>query len=167
MGKWPFRIARINPRKNRVMKIFDLERNEGQAYIKFGGSEGSGSCRRTREGSGRIDPETETVAATGKLHDGWVTDFRVVGGYAWAAIENDPGVWKIDSAGNVVKLVPTAGVPWWLLDDGKLLYVTNSNAATVSRVDPATDAVSTAQLGHRPDATAVADGVVWVAVREA
>jgi YVTN family beta-propeller protein len=164
-GKWPFRIARIDPRTNRVVKSFDLEGNEGQAYIKFG----DGGLWVASQDTGRlwrIDPATNTVAATAKLHDGWVSDFLVVGGYAWAAMENDRGVWKIDSAGDVLKLVTTDGVPWWLSDDGTYLYATNSNRGTVSRIDTATDAVSNVQLGHRPDATALADGLVWAAVKE-
>lgn len=164
-GQWPFRIARVDPRTNRVVKTFDLDGNEGQGRIAFG----EGSLWVASHSTGRlwrIDPSTNTVAATGKLHGGWVEDLAVVGGYAWVAIHDDRGVWKVDAQGNVLRLVTTGDLPSDVTEDGAHVYLTNSNSGTVSRIDPSTDVVTSVDVGHRPGSIALVDGVIWVGIKE-
>jgi YVTN family beta-propeller protein len=46
------------------------------------------------------------------------------------------------------------------------IWVANSGDGTVSRIDPATNAVTkTISVGHRPLGVAFANGLVWVTVR--
>ena len=160
-GKWPFRIARIDPATNRVVKTFGLPKNNGQALLAYG----DGSLWAVSQDTGqiwRIDPETYGVVATAKLHGGWVEDLRVVGGYAWLPIENDRAVWKVDRNGNILKSITTGDLPYALADDGKNLYVVNQKSATVSRIDTTTDAVTTVRVGHSPEGVAVGGGLLWI-----
>jgi class 3 adenylate cyclase/tRNA A-37 threonylcarbamoyl transferase component Bud32 len=164
-GKWPFRIARIDPATNRVVKTFDLPKNRGQALLAFG----NGSLWAVSQDTGevwRIDPETLDVVATAKLHSGWVEDLRVVGGYAWMPIENDRAVWKVDSHGNILKSITTGDLPNALTDDGRNLYVNNNKGASVSKIDTATDEVTTLHVGHLPQGIAVGAGLLWVPLAE-
>jgi serine/threonine-protein kinase len=164
-GQWPFRLARIDPTTNRVAKTFDLGRAEGRAAIAFGDR----SLWVASQDTGRlwrIDASTDAVVAQGKLHGGWVEDIRVVNGYAWLPVENDRGVWKVDAGGNIVKNITTGDLPYSLSDDGTHLYVVNQKSATLSRIDTRTDAVETVSVGHRPEAVAVAGGLLWVPLNE-
>jgi serine/threonine-protein kinase len=160
-GKWPFRIARIDPATNRVVRTIELPKNHGQALLAFA----NGSLWVVSQDTGqlwRVDPKTYGVVATAKLHSGWVEDLRVVGGYAWLPIENDRAVWKVDGNGNILKSITTGAVPWALADDGTNLYVVNQKSATVSRIDTTTDAVTTVRVGHKPEGIAVGGRLLWI-----
>ena len=164
-GKWPFRIARIDPATNKVVKIIDLPKNHGQALLAFA----NGSLWVASQDTGqvwRVDPDTYGVAATAKLHGGWVEDLRVVGGNAWLPIENDRAVWKVDGSGNILKSITTGDLPYALTDDGTNLFVVNNKGASLSRIDTTTDEVTTVHVGHRPQGIAVGAGLLWVPVAE-
>jgi ABC-type transport system substrate-binding protein/class 3 adenylate cyclase/streptogramin lyase/tRNA A-37 threonylcarbamoyl transferase component Bud32 len=164
-GKYPFRIARIDPATNRVVKTIDLSNALGQALLSFAG----GNLWVVSQDTGRvwrIDPTTYRVAVTAKLHGGWVEDLRVVGGYAWLPVENDRAVWKLDRSGNILKSIPTGDLPYALADDGRGLFVVNQKSATISRIDTASDEVTTVRIGHRAKGIAVAAGLVWVPLEQ-
>ncbi len=164
-GKWPFRIARIDPRTNRVLTTIDLQRADGSAAIAFG----DGSLWVVSQDNGRIwriDATTNAVVARGKLHDGWVEDIRVANGYAWLPVENDRAVWKVDSSGNVLKSITTGDLPYALGGDDGTLEVVNQKSATLSRIDTGTDEVTTTSVGHRPEAVAAGGGLLWIPLNE-
>lgn len=164
-GKFPFRIARIDPATNRVVKTIDLPNALGQALLAFAG----GSLWVVSQDTGRvwrIDPTTYTVVATAKLHRGWVEDLRVVGGYAWLPVENDRAVWKVDRNGNILRSIVTGSLPYALADDRTDVYVVNQQSATLSRINAGTDAVRTIRIGHRPQGVAVGGGLLWVPLAE-
>jgi serine/threonine-protein kinase len=164
-GKWPFRIARIDPATNAVVKTIDLPNGHGQALLAFA----NGSLWVASQDTGqvwRIDPQTYGVAASAKLHGGWVEDIRVAGGNAWLPIQNDRAVWKVDPDGNILKSITTGDLPVALTDDGRNLYVVNNKGASLSRIDTTTDDVATVRVGHRPQGIAVAAGLLWVPLAE-
>jgi class 3 adenylate cyclase/ABC-type transport system substrate-binding protein/tRNA A-37 threonylcarbamoyl transferase component Bud32/streptogramin lyase len=164
-GKWPFRIARIDLATNKVVKTIDLPKNHGQALLYFA----NGSLWVVSQDTGqlwRVNPRTSGVVATAKLHGGWVEDLRVVGGDAWVPIENDRAVWKVDPNGNILKSITTGDLPYALSDDGTNLFVVNNKGASLSRIDTATDGVTTVHVGHRPQGIAVGAGLLWVPLAE-
>jgi ABC-type transport system substrate-binding protein/class 3 adenylate cyclase/streptogramin lyase/tRNA A-37 threonylcarbamoyl transferase component Bud32 len=119
---------------------------------------------RTGRNLVRVDPKDGTKLATGRLHEGEVTDARVYGGYLWVAMRGDGGVWKIDETGAAVGKVPTGEVPWSLATGEGALWVANADGGTVTRIDPDDDSTRQFESGHRPVGVGVADGRVWVTV---
>ncbi len=163
-GVWPFRVARIDARTNRVTKTFDFPRADGAGLIAYG----EGGLWVVSRDSGRmwrIDPETNTVAATAKLHGGFVEDFIVARGYAWAPLENDRGVWKVDASGNVLAKIETGDLPWSVSATEGRVWVPNANSGTITRIG-LDDKTRTVSVGHRPVSAVEAGGLVWVSLEE-
>jgi ABC-type transport system substrate-binding protein/class 3 adenylate cyclase/streptogramin lyase/predicted Ser/Thr protein kinase len=163
-GSWPFRVARIDARTNRVTKTFDLPHADGIALVASGEG-GLWVIGRDTGRMWRIDPQTNTVAATSKLHGGFVEDLAVARGYAWVAIENDRGVWKVDSSGSVLKTVETGDLPWSVSATEDRIWVPNANDGTITRIDR-NDRTQTVHVGHRPLSAVEAGGLVWVSLQE-
>jgi ABC-type oligopeptide transport system substrate-binding subunit/class 3 adenylate cyclase/predicted Ser/Thr protein kinase len=163
-GAWPFRLARIDVRSNRVTKTFDFRQADGTGLVAFGEG-GLWVASRDTGRMWRIDPETNTVAATAKLHGGWVEDMVVARGYAWVALENDGGVWKVDASGNVVTKIATGNLPWTVSATGARIWVPNANAGTITRIGR-NDQTRTVRVGHRPVSAVEAGGLVWVSLEE-
>jgi YVTN family beta-propeller protein len=164
-GKYPFRVARIDPRTNRVIKTFDFPNSDGPALLAYG----AGSiwiASQDKGGIWRIDPRTNQVAMHTKLHGGWVQDLAVVDGYAWLPVQGDGAVWQVDRNGNVLRSFPTGNLPVALGAANGRLYVANERSETVSRVDPATGKVTTVAVGHSPESAIVAGGRVWVSLAQ-
>jgi peptide/nickel transport system substrate-binding protein len=163
-GAWPFRVARIDARTNRVTKTFDFPGADGTGLVAFG----EGGLWVVSRDSGRmwrIDPETNTVAEKAKLHGGWVEDLVVARGYAWVPLENDRGVWKVDASGNVLAKIETGDLPWSVSATEGRIWVPNANAGTITRIGR-NDATRTARVGHRPVSAVEAGGLVWVSLEE-
>jgi class 3 adenylate cyclase len=163
-GGFPFRVARIDVRTNRVTKTFDFRQAEGYGLVAYGEG-GLWVVSRESGRMWRIDPDTNTVAATAKLHGGYVEDMVVARGYAWVPIENDRGVWKVDSSGNVLTKVETGDLPWSVSTAGGRIWVPNSNSGTITRIGR-NDETRTVNVGHRPVAAVEAGGLVWVSLQE-
>jgi YVTN family beta-propeller protein len=75
-------------------------------------------------------------------------------------------VWKVASDGSIVKSLTTGDLPYALTDDGPSLYVVNQKSATLSRIDTRTDAVTTVDVGHRPESVVAGGGLLWVPLSE-
>jgi YVTN family beta-propeller protein len=164
-GKFPFRVARIDPTTNRVTKTFDFPNSDGPAFLAFGA--GSLWIATAAEGSiWRIDPRTNEIAMHTKLHGGWVQDIAVVDGYAWLPVQGDGAVWQVDRNGNVLRSIPTGDVPVALGVGNGRLYVANERSDTISRIDPGTGSVTSVPVGHSPESAVVAGGRVWVALNQ-
>jgi serine/threonine-protein kinase len=164
-GKYPFRVARIDARTNRVTKTFDFQASDGPALVAYD----AGSvwiASQDKGGIWRIDPRTNQVAMHTKLHGGWVQDLAVVGGYAWLPVQGDGAVWQVDRNGNVLKSTPTGTVPVALGAANGRVYVANERSDTVSRIDPETGTVRTVSVGHSPESAVVAGGRIWVALAQ-
>ncbi len=163
-GGWPFRVARIDARSNRVVKTFDLPRADGTALVAFGEG-GLWVAGRDTGRMWRIDPATNTVAATAKLHRGFIEDLVVSRGYAWAPMESDRGVWKVGPSGEVLRIVETGNLPWSISAAEGRLWVPNANDGTITRID-GNDQTRTIHVGHRPLSAVEAGGLVWVSLQE-
>jgi ABC-type transport system substrate-binding protein/class 3 adenylate cyclase len=162
-GKWPFRVARIDPRTERVVDTLDLRDADGQALLAFGG----GALWVVSQDTGRfwkIDPATNSVVGRGRLHDGWVEDAAFIGGSLWLPIQDDAAVWQVDDSANIVRSLPTGDKPYALGDGGRQVFVANQNGGTISRIDGRSGRVSTVRVGHMPNTAAVAGGLVWVSL---
>src|SRR5439155_18513322 len=61
-----------------------------------------------------------------------------------------------------LKSIPTGDLPSALGEDGANVFVINQKSATLSRIDTATDALTTVRIGHRPQGVAVGGGLLWV-----
>ena len=72
------------------------------------------------------------------------------------------GVWKLDRDASVRGQIRTGAGPWEMIEADGYLWVSNSRAGTVSRLDPRTDAVRQTKTGHRPLGVAVTDERLWV-----
>ena len=164
-GKWPYRIARIDPATNRVASTIDLPDPDGVAMLAFGG----GALWVVVRDTGRIwkiDPASEAVIARGRLHGGSVEDARFAAGSLWVAVQDDGAVWQVDPDASVRRSVPTGAKPYALGDDGSGIVVANQNGGTVSRIDTSTGRVTTRRVGHMPNTATVAGGRVWVALTQ-
>jgi ABC-type transport system substrate-binding protein len=159
----PKRVARIDPRTNKVTLARDLPQGASWRDTLLAAGEGMlWAIDRSGSRFARLDPKDGSVVAQGRLHNGFVEDVAVLGGYLWVAIQGDGGVWKIDGTGAVVGKVPTGDVPYALAKGNDALWVANSNGGTVTRIDPQTNATRQYRMGHRPSAIGVRGDEVWV-----
>ncbi|HEU4978730.1 MAG TPA: ABC transporter substrate-binding protein [Solirubrobacteraceae bacterium] len=162
-GKYPFRLARVDPATNRVIRTFDFPNSDGGPLVAYG----AGSVWLVTQDHGRvyrIDPRTDQVVMRTKLHNGPVTDLAIVGGNAWMPVQGDGAVWEVDGSGDVLRSIPTGNVPVALGASGSELYVANEEGHSLSRIDTTTGSVTTVGVGHDAESAAVAGGRVWVAL---
>ena len=163
-GAWPFRVARIDARTNRVTKTFDLPQADGTALVAYGDG-GLWVASRDNGRMWRIDPATNTVVATATVPGGFIEDLVVAGGYAWVPVESTRIVWKVDAEGNLVKSFETGDLPWSVSAANGRVWVANANAGTITRIGQ-DDRTRTVRVGHRPGAAVEAGGLVWVPLQE-
>jgi ABC-type transport system substrate-binding protein len=161
----PKRLAKIDPRTNRITRTVDLAGGDlwGEALLTAG--EGQlWAIDRSGRRIVRLDPESGEVLARGKVHDGFVEDAAVAGGSLWLPVENDGGVWQLDRSATIVGKVDTGQVPWALAVAGASVYVSNQNSGTVTRIDAQTRETRQFAVGHRPLALGIAGDRLWVFV---
>jgi len=160
---YPKRIARYDPSSG---DMISRQLRTGAFYDALVAAEGDTVWVVDREGRQliRIDPRDASVAATGRLHPGFVEDARVAGGFLWVAMQSDGGVWQVDRNGDVVGKVPTGEVPYSLATGAGALWVANANSGTVTKIDPSSGRTRTYRTRHRPIAVGVTAGDVWVFV---
>ena len=164
---YPIRVARIDPATNRVTLVRGLPEGAAWSFDVLLAASGQNLWAIARDGSRfvRLDERTGEVVARGKLHDGWVEDAAVAGGYLWVPMQSDSGVWQVDPTGSVVGKVATGARPIAAVVGDGALWVPNANAGTVTRIDPGSGATRTFTTGHSPVALAVTPGRVWVSLR--
>ena len=77
-------------------------------------------------------------------------------------------MWRIDGGLSSIAglTIPVGDGPTSVAFGAGAVWVTNTAAGTVSRIDPATnEVVGTVAVGNAPTGIAVAGGLVWVAVQ--
>jgi ABC-type transport system substrate-binding protein/class 3 adenylate cyclase/tRNA A-37 threonylcarbamoyl transferase component Bud32 len=158
---YPKRIARYDPVTGRVTS---RQLGTGAFYDALVAAQGDLVWVVDREGRHllRVDPRDGTIAATGRLHPGFVEDARVFDGSLWVAMEGDGGVWQVDETGAVVGKVATGQVPYALATGAGALWVANANSGTVTRIDASTTRTKTFATGHRPIGVGVTGKHLWV-----
>jgi serine/threonine-protein kinase len=164
-GKYPFRVARIDPATNRVIRTIDFPNSDGPALLAFGG----GSlwvASQDKGGVWRVDPRIDSVVAHAKLPGGWVADLTVLDGSAWLPVQDDGAVWQVNGDGQVLRSIPTGTFPVAIGSGGGYLYVANEKSHSIARIDPVTDTVTTVAVGHGAESAAFADGRVWVVLSQ-
>ena len=161
----PKRLAKIDPRTNRITRTVDLAGGDLWGETLLAAGEGQlWAIDRSGRRIVRLDPETGEVLARGRVHDGFVEDAAVAGGSLWLPVENDGGVWQLDSSATIVGKVDTGQVPWALAVAGASVYVSNQNSGTVTRIDAQTRETRQFAVGHRPLALGIAGDRLWVFV---
>jgi ABC-type transport system substrate-binding protein/class 3 adenylate cyclase/tRNA A-37 threonylcarbamoyl transferase component Bud32/streptogramin lyase len=161
----PKRLAKIDPRTNRITRTVILPRGDLWNDTLLTAGDGQlWAIDRSGRRVARLDPETGDVLAQGKIHDGFVEDAAVAGGSLWLPVENDGGVWQLDKSATIVGKTDTGQVPWALAVDGSSVYVSNQNSGTVTRINALTRETRQFSVGHRPLALGVAAGRLWVFV---
>jgi serine/threonine-protein kinase len=164
-GKFPFRVARIDPATNRVVKTFDFPNSDGPALVSYG----AGAVWVATQQKGtiwRIDPHADAAVRDAQLHGGWVSDMTIIDGDAWLAVQDDGAVWQVDSRGDILKSVTTGRFPVALGKGDGFLYVANEKSDDVARIDPATGRIHNVGVGHSPESVAVSGGRLWVVLNE-
>jgi len=160
-GKYPFRVVRIDPATNRIVKTFNFPGADGVPLLAAGG--GSVWIATTDKANiWRIDPRIDQVAMHTKLHGGPVGDLAIADGYAWLPVQGDAAVWQVDANGNVLRSFPTGQNPISADAGDGYVFVANEGSNSVSRIDPATQTVDTVDLAHAPASGAVVGNRVWV-----
>ena len=158
---YPKRIARYSPKPDRVQS---RALPNGAFYDALVAAEGEVIWVVDREARHfiRIDPTDLSVAATARLHPGFVQDVRVLDGSLWVAMQSDGGVWQIDKTGAVLGKVPTGNLPYALATGAGAVWAANANSGTLTKIDPETGQTTTFATGHRPIAVGVTGDDVWV-----
>ncbi len=117
----------------------------------------------------RIDPRTNTIVATARTQDQYVS-VAVGGGYAWASDETKGTVYKVDENGRVVATYQTGDGARQVAFGGGRLWVSNTDAGTVTGIDATSGDMRAYRFGHPlrgvgvlGDALLVelADGLTW------
>lgn len=90
-------------------------------------------------------------------------------------VHADGAIWVASAGGIVTRIDPNAGDPVQIpVEEGAsaiasgagAIWVANTTAGTISRIDPATnDVVETIETGNAPIGVVFSDDLVWVAVR--
>jgi YVTN family beta-propeller protein len=160
-GKYPFRVARIDPATNEITKTFNFPNSDGSPLLASGS--GSVWIATTEKGHmWRIDPGINQVVALHTHLRGGVQDLTVADGYAWLPVQSDAAVWQVDPNGQVIRSYPTGQNPVSVDARGGYVYVANEGSNSVSRIDPATQGVKTVDVAHAPASSAVVGNRVWV-----
>jgi serine/threonine-protein kinase len=160
-SKFPFRVVRINPATDQIIKTFNFPSSDGSALLASGG----GSvwvATQNKAHIWRIDPKVNEIAMHTQLHAGPALDLTVADGYAWLPVQGDAAVWQVDPNGTVLRSYPTGQNPVSVGAGGGYVFVANEASNSVSRIDPATQTVKTVEVSHAPETAAVIGNRVWV-----
>jgi len=154
-------LLRVDPASGRVQHRFhDLPHDYIVAY-------GDGAVWVSNaHGVDRIDPETNTIAATAPVAGSQDANLAIGGGYAWASNETKGTVYKIDQSGQIVSTYQTGdGARDLSFADGTL-WVANEDVGTVTGIDAATGAERTFRFGHPLLSVAALHGKLLVEVNQ-
>jgi YVTN family beta-propeller protein len=153
----------------RIQRL-SLETHKLQASIPFVGASivryGDGAVFAANPVNGeiiKIDPATNRQVWSTTLHP-WLPDILPAAGYLWVTVDSDAGVYRLDerTGAQVGTLIHTGDGSGGLSFGAGRVWVANSRAGTVTRVDPASSATATVTVGNAPVQAGVTDGAVWV-----
>jgi DNA-binding SARP family transcriptional activator/ABC-type transport system substrate-binding protein/streptogramin lyase len=113
----------------------------------------------------RIDPRTNTVTKVADL-DGEICCVAAGDGYVWVATRPANLVWKIDRFGKPAESVRLSSAIKRIAYRGGALWAAVGEAGTVVRIDGATSAVRTYDVGHNVRDVDVDGDLVAAAVQE-
>jgi YVTN family beta-propeller protein len=141
------------------------EVHSGAVFTSIAAGEGAvwvaaGQLRRTVS---RLDPATNRLIATIKLHDA-PQGVAVGAGAVWVTNQLGDSVSRIDPRTNrVVETIPVGRGPVGIAVGLGAVWVANSLDGTVSRIDPGSnEVVDTTKIGGAPESVTVGPGAVWV-----
>jgi DNA-binding SARP family transcriptional activator/streptogramin lyase len=152
-------VVRVNPANGNVQARIRVRL---PVWLSFG----AGSLWTTSDIDGvvRIDPSTNTVAAVARGVANPIDVVRVGGGFGWATNAPKGVVYKIDPSGQVVKTYETGdGAREPSFSAGKL-WVSNSDAGTLTSIDAASGETRTYRFGHPLGTEAAIGRYVIVAI---
>jgi YVTN family beta-propeller protein len=163
----PLSLSRINPSFNKIAETMQLGRAEDPFFAgRWQVAVGEGSIWTVGPRFGtvlRIDPRPMRIVS------------RIDVGIQPATLSLGEGAVWTGGSRNIVKRINRGtnkvDGEWEELPQGPLaiatgagaVWVTAAGADVVARIDPATDAVTTHEVGDLPTAVAVGHGSVWVA----
>jgi ABC-type oligopeptide transport system substrate-binding subunit/class 3 adenylate cyclase len=150
----------------RIGVLLRVDPESGEVEHRFPGLFGvisvafaDGQVWTNGNGITRIDPATNTVAATASVSGAFVS---AGGGFGWTADESKGVLYKIDTNGNVADSYPTgAGARNVWYSDG-VIWVSNQDVGTVTGIDAVTGDRRTFRFEHPLQAVAAGSGVVLV-----
>jgi ABC-type transport system substrate-binding protein/class 3 adenylate cyclase/streptogramin lyase len=147
-----------------------LRQHKLQASIPFVGASivryGDGAVFAANPVNGemiKIDPATNERAWTSRLHP-WLPDILPAAGYLWVTVDSDAGVYRLDErTGKEVGTIVHTGDGSGALSYGLgRVWVANTRAGTITRIEPVSGAAATVAVGNAPVQAGVAHGSVWV-----
>jgi ABC-type transport system substrate-binding protein len=111
----------------------------------------------------KIDPATNRQVWSTTLHP-WLPDILPAAGYLWVTVDSDAGVYRLDerTGAQVGTIVHTGDGSGGLSYGLGRVWVANSRAGTLTRIEPVSGAAATVAVGNAPVQAGVAAGAVWV-----
>ena len=111
----------------------------------------------------KIDPATNRRAWSSRLHP-WLPDILPAAGYLWVTVDSDAGVYRLDerTGAQVGTIVHTGDGSGGLSYGLGRVWVANSRAGTLTRIEPVSGAAATVAVGNAPVQAGVTAGAVWV-----
>jgi class 3 adenylate cyclase/ABC-type transport system substrate-binding protein/streptogramin lyase len=111
----------------------------------------------------KVDPATNRQVWSSRLHP-WLPDILPAAGYLWVTVDSDAGVYRLDerNGAQVGAIVHTGNGSGGLSFGLGRVWVANSRAGTVTRIEPVSGAAATVAVGNAPVQAGVAAGSVWV-----
>ncbi len=151
-------VARVDPRSGRLLRRILLA--DAVNWVVYG----DGAIWAASGGSGvvvRIDPVENRITATQRLR-GWLSDLTVGGGFVWASIVPDGTIFQLGEQDLSVQKTSASGPdPERIFFGGGRLWIANSEANTVSRLDPDTGTRSELTTGSAPSVVRYRSGLLW------
>jgi ABC-type transport system substrate-binding protein/DNA-binding beta-propeller fold protein YncE/predicted Ser/Thr protein kinase len=154
-------VARVDPSNGRVLERIAI--SQPATRVVFA----SGAVWVASSGTGlvaKIDPVENRITATARLH-GWISDLTVGGGFVWAAVVPDDVVYKLSEDDLSVQGSPASGPDPERISFGRgVLWIANTEAKTISLLDPGLDTRAELPVGAAPVMVRFRDGLVWTGV---
>ena len=151
-------VARVDPRSGRVLRRIAFA--DAVDWVVYA----DGAVWAASGFSGvvvRIDPVENRITATQRLR-WWLSDLTVGGGYVWASIVPDGTIFELSEQDLSVQKTSASGPdPERIFFGGGRLWITNSEADTVSRLDPVTGTRSGLTTGSAPSVVRYDSGLLW------
>jgi ABC-type transport system substrate-binding protein/tRNA A-37 threonylcarbamoyl transferase component Bud32/streptogramin lyase len=152
-------IVRVDPRTGRVLHRFSA----GGAATLVHFADGAVWAASSENGAlTKIDPVRNRITARNtKLH-GWITDLTVGGRFVWAAVVPDGTVFKLSEDDLTLQSSPGSGPdPERISFGGGNLWIANSVARTISRLDPDSGRRIRLVADVLPGLATYHDGLLW------
>ena len=151
-------VARVDPKSGRVLRRITLA--DAVNWLAYA----DGAVWAASGGSGvvvRIDPVENRITATQRLR-GWLSDLTVGGGFVWASIVPDGTIFELSEQDLSVQKTTVSGPdPERIYFGGGRLWITNSEAHTVSALDPDTGGRSELATVSAPSVVRYSGGLLW------